>query len=78
MKTNTLCWLGLILLTITGVAASGTDHRAHVTLIILSAAWIKSGLVAWQFMELRTAHVLWKTGFLTLITGLVALLFLLA
>lgn len=75
MNTNTLCWLLLILLTLTGVSVSGTDHGSSATAIILSAALVKSGLVGWRFMELHTAHAVWKAGFLVLITGLVGLLF---
>jgi hypothetical protein len=75
MRINTVCWLLLILLTITGVTVSGTDHGSNAAAIILMAALIKSGLVGWRFMELHTAHGLWKAGFLMLITGLVGLIY---
>lgn len=78
MKLNTLCWLGLILLTLTGVMASEAMPNPVTLWIVLSAAWIKMSLVGWRFMELHSAHGLWKAGFLLMITGLVGLLCLLA
>ena len=78
MKTNALCWLTLILLTITGVMISEGESGLNSTLIILSAALIKSGLVGWRFMELHTAHVIWKTAFLFMMSGLFGLLYVLA
>jgi len=75
MKTNTVCWLFLILLTITGVVASDAVHGPGAAGIILVAALGKTILVGWRFMELHTAHPLWKGAFLLLMSGLMGLLY---
>ncbi len=75
MKTNTLCWLLLILLTITGVIVSDTARGPGAAGIILVTALAKTFLVGWRFMELHTAHPLWKGSFLLLILGLLGLLY---
>lgn len=74
MKTNTLCWLFLILLTITGVVVSDAVHGPRAAGIILLAALAKTVLVGWRFMELHSAHRIWRTGFVLLITTLLGLL----
>ena len=77
MKTNTICWIGLILLTIAGFSASERGESSQATLIILTAALIKSLLIGWRFMELHAAHALWKGGFLVMIGGILGLVYLL-
>lgn len=70
MKLNAYYWLFLILLTILGVTVSGMCGRG----IILGAAFLKSGLEGWRFMELCNAHRLWKGIFLILISGVFGLM----
>ncbi len=78
MKLNLICWLVLVVLTIAGVTVSGANLGGATHGIILSAAFVKSGLVGWRFMELHRAHVAWKSAFLLLIAGLTGLFFVLA
>lgn len=75
MKSNTDCWIFLILLTLVGVMISDVDQSSKTGVLIMSAALIKSALVGWRFMELHSAHRLWRTGFLAVIGGIVVLLY---
>lgn len=73
MRSNTLTWIVLILLSVVSYLLGGRD----AALFVLLAAGIKAGLVGWQFMELRTAHPVWNVGLLSILAvvlGLVALL----
>ena len=72
MNTNGLTWLLLVALSAGSfrAAESGTSASAgRVVLFLVLAAALKSLLVGWQFMELRTAHPLWRAGFALLLGG---------
>ena len=75
MKTNTVCWIFLILLTLAGVMISDVDQSAKAGALIMSAALIKSTLVGWRFMELHSAHALWRASFVAMVGGIVGLLY---
>ena len=47
-------------------------------IIILVVAGVKAGLVGWQFMELRLAHLSWKLAFPMLLVGTLGLICLLS
>lgn len=74
MRANTCIWAVLLALSVLSFSLSGPTAAA----LILSAAGVKSALVGWQFMELRTAHVVWRLGLLTLLAGVLGLVWLLA
>lgn len=75
MKTNTIVWMILVLLTVTGVIVSDAVHGPGAAGTILVAALGKTILVGWRFMELHTAHLLWKSAFLLLMAGLLGLFY---
>jgi hypothetical protein len=77
MKANTWTWAALLLLTVSGFSASETAHGTTAAAFILGAAGLKSGLVGWRFMELRSAHVVWKLALFALLSGVLALVLLL-
>jgi hypothetical protein len=54
---NRIVWLLLILFTITTAFVSG---KKYALIIILMLADIKLFLVAFQFMELKKAHLFWR------------------
>lgn len=66
MKTNTLTWAVLILLTLLSFSIGG---RSIVWLLLL-AAGLKSALVAWRFMELNSARAIWMTALIPLLAGI--------
>ncbi len=73
-NTNIITWIILMLLTLTTAIIAGMSSAAY---LILMAAAIKFMLVAFQFMELKKAHVLWKatlTIVLIFITGIIMIL----
>ena len=74
MKANGICWVFLILLTLAGVMISNVDQSSKTGVLIMSAALIKSTLVGWRFMELHSAHALWKVGFVAMVGWIVVLL----
>ena len=78
MKLNLICWLFLVILTIAGFLVSGAHLGAATSAIVLSAAFVKSGLVGWRFMELHRAHIAWRSAFLLMIASLIGLFFVLA
>ena len=65
MKANTWTWLGLLALSVLSFLIDGKT----ATGLILIAAGVKTTLVGWQFMDLRSAHPIWKLGFLALVLG---------
>ncbi len=59
-NTATTTWMILIVLTITSALVSNLDSKYIVlTILILSA--LKFFGIAFQFMEIKKAHVFWKT-----------------
>lgn len=78
VRTNTVSWFLLLLLSGASLHAGGRGHGIGVAALLLAAAAAKSAVVGWQYMELRSAHVLWKAGFASLLVGLLAALLLLA
>lgn len=59
-NTATLTWIILIVLTITSALLSRIENKYIVfSILILSA--LKFLAVAFQFMEIKKAHVFWKT-----------------
>lgn len=77
MKAHTWTWAALLLLTVLGFFVSETGHGATAAAFILGAAGVKSGLVGWQFMEMRSAHLVWRLALFSLLTGILGLVFLL-
>lgn len=75
MKRNVYCWILLIALTVTGTAASDGGSGDWPNLVILLAAYLKCLAVGWRFMELHSAHVAWKCGFIALTTAMIGLFF---
>lgn len=60
-KDNVLTWIFLMVLTISSVLFS--TNSTHITAyIILGLAVLKFIGVAFQFMEFRKAHTIWKTS----------------
>lgn len=67
----------LFILTVLVAVFSNTQNVKYVTFIILFLSGIKFLSVAFQFMELKKAHYLWKgllIGFLVLFIGIVSLI----
>ncbi len=54
----TLTWL--IILTVTTAIISGFENFRLAPYLILILAAVKFNLVAFEFMELRSAHAFWK------------------
>lgn len=59
-KTATITWIILIVLTITSALVSKLESK-YVVLIILILSTLKFFGIAFQFMEIKKAHVFWKT-----------------
>lgn len=76
MKKSTLTWIGLLILTAVSALLSLLDGT-YVIWGILCLAALKFIGVAFNFMELRKAHVFWKTAtFLFLILFVAIVLYL--
>lgn len=73
MRTNTITWLALLTLSALSFSVAGRS----LPVLVLTAAGLKSALLGWHFMELHTAAPLWKAAFLTLLTLLLTLIYLL-
>ncbi|PCE66187.1 cytochrome C oxidase subunit IV family protein [Sediminicola luteus] len=76
MKTTLFTWLFLIALTL-GATGFSLQQGLYALIFVMLLAGVKFLTVAFQFMELRTAHVFWKGAlicFLVLFLGLVLLL----
>ena len=56
----TITWIILIVLTITSAFVSKLESK-FVVLIILILSALKFFGIAFQFMEIKKAHVFWKT-----------------
>lgn len=78
MKPITWIWIALMLLSASSFSVSESARGATASVIILSVAGVKAGLVGWQFMELRTAHLAWKLAFAILLAGTLGLICLLS
>ena len=59
-NTLTITWIVLIVLTITSALVSKLESK-YVVLIILILSALKIFGIAFQFMEIKKAHVFWKT-----------------
>jgi len=59
-NTATITWIILIVLTITSALISKLESK-YVVLIILILSALKFFGIAFQFMEIKKAHVFWKT-----------------
>lgn len=70
-RANTTTWITLMLMTVASYSISG-GHVAAWTFLVI--AGVKFSLVAWQFMELRCANVLWQIS----VGGLLALILVVA
>jgi hypothetical protein len=73
MKLNTGIWIALLLLSTLSFSASETIRAGTLTIFILAAAGVKAALVGWQFMELRSAHLMWRVATFTLLAGVLGL-----
>ncbi|WP_341216532.1 cytochrome C oxidase subunit IV family protein [uncultured Wocania sp.] len=58
-KTATITWIILIVLTITSALVSKLESK-YVVLIILILSTLKFFGIAFQFMEIKKAHLFWK------------------
>tara|TARA_R110000868_G_scaffold147888_1_gene369509 strand:+ start:928 stop:1164 length:237 start_codon:yes stop_codon:yes gene_type:complete len=58
-KSATITWIILIVLTITSALVSKLESK-YVVLIILILSALKFFGIAFQFMEIKKAHVFWK------------------
>ena len=59
-NTATITWIVLIVLTISSALVSKLENK-YVVFIILILAALKFFGIAFQFMEIKNAHVFWKT-----------------
>ena len=59
-NTATTTWFILIVLTITSALVSKLESK-YIVLIILILSALKFFGIAFQFMEIKKAHVFWKT-----------------
>ena len=73
MKTNTWVWVALLLLSAFSFSIGG---RTAIGLVLV-AAGLKSALVGRQFMELRSAHLVWTLELFALLTFVLGLVYLL-
>jgi len=65
-KTHIITLSVLILLTtVTALFSIKFNALKNVSIIILTLSIVKFLLVAFQFMELKKAHVLWKSAIIT-------------
>ena len=71
-RRHVLTWLILLALSIVSFAASDPSRSRAAAAIILTVAAIKANLLAWQFMELRHAHLLWRGVLLFMTAGVSA------
>jgi len=68
-NTATITWLILLMLTIASALFSDLDSKYAVLFILILSA-LKFFGIAFQFMEIKKAHVFWKTiiiGFIFLV-----------
>lgn len=75
-KTEIITWGILIVLTIASALLSGIQSKFTILLIIVISA-LKFIGVAFQFMELKNAHVFWKAillSFLIVYTMLILII----
>lgn len=75
MKTNTVVWIVLLILTYAGFAISHAGGTGKMAAFVLAAAGLKFALVGWQFMDLRKSMMVWSAalfGLLGVILGIVA------
>jgi hypothetical protein len=72
VKTNTLTWLALLLLTLTSFLSSDQAPSRGATAIILTTAGIKCSALGWNFMEVRAAHWFWRAALLGLTAALLS------
>jgi len=76
-KTTVYTLIALILLTISTALISGMPTLKIGALLILGLSGIKFLLVAFNFLELKKAHVFWKialVSFLILFVGIASFL----
>jgi caa(3)-type oxidase subunit IV len=69
-RARALVWLALLALTATSFAASDALGR-KAALAIMLAALVKSGLVGFEFMEVRRAHPILRVAYAVLIGAVV-------
>jgi len=71
MNKNFLTWALLMILTTASYLFSERDGGVTVLIVLLLFTVIKIGLVAFQFMELKKAHVawIWMLGFVITVYG---------
>ena len=62
MKTIIVLVILLLLTSLTALAANVIPHAALLRTIILGLALTKLLLVAFQFMELKKAHLFWRSS----------------
>jgi hypothetical protein len=73
-NTATITWGILIVLTIASALISKLNN-SYVVLMILALSALKFFGIAFQFMELKKAHVFWKVSVIGFIFIFVAVLF---
>lgn len=67
MRSNTLTWLILLALTLGSFLLAERGGGSSVVWIIVALAGLKFALVAWKFMELNKAAVIWDVALLGLL-----------
>ncbi|MEE9348721.1 MAG: cytochrome C oxidase subunit IV family protein [Flavobacteriaceae bacterium] len=67
MKKKDIITLGIltVLTVVTALFATKFNNLKNVAIIILGLSFVKFLLVAFQFMELKKAHIFWKIFLLT-------------
>lgn len=77
LRTNAFVWAALVGLTLFSFAVGEHLGGRGLPYAILAVAAAKGVLLAWRFMELRTAHAAWRATFvgawLLLVGGLLLL-----
>ncbi len=74
MKTETITtWAFLLILTISAALFSNMSGK-YVVYILLFLAALKFISVAFQFMELKKAHIFWKTMMLCFLAAFILII----
>lgn len=70
MKKHTIiAYLMLVLLTLsTAILSQEKEYVKNISMVILAISIVKFFIVAFEFMEIRKAHTLWKV--IVVFTGL--------
>lgn len=73
MRTHAVVWTALMLLTLVAFGAGESVLGGVAFTALLLVAAVKSLLVGWHYMELRSAHPAWRLVFSLYLAGFLAL-----